>query len=97
MTKLEALISLNMVGEIGSIRLNKLLEFFGTPENILKAPQNKLMAVSGIGKEIANKIRTLKEVSEKLPKAISEIATLFSIFSAISQKSLTNYTKYGIL
>jgi len=60
MTQFEALVSLNMVGDMGSIRLNKLLKFFGKPENILKAPVEKLMAVSGIGREIASKIRTLK-------------------------------------
>ena len=58
MTQLEALVSLNMVGEIGSIRLGKLFKFFGKPENIFRAPVEKLMAVSGIGREIANKIRT---------------------------------------
>lgn len=61
MTKLEALISLNMVGDIGSIRLKKLLDYFGKAENILKAPCEKLMAVSGIGREIARKVTSLKE------------------------------------
>jgi len=61
MTQLEALVSLNMVGEIGGIRLKRLLQFFGKPENILKAPLEKLMAVSGIGQEIANKIHSLKK------------------------------------
>ncbi len=61
MAQLEALISLNMVGGIGSIRLGKLLKFFGKPQNILKAPTEKLMAVSGISQEIADKIRSLKK------------------------------------
>ncbi len=52
---------MNMVGDIGSIRLKKLLEFLGSPEDILKAPVEKLMAASGIGKEIAQKIRALKK------------------------------------
>lgn len=60
MTELEALVSLNMVGEIGSIRLKKLLQFFDKPENILKASREKLMAVSGIGEKIADKICSLK-------------------------------------
>ncbi|MBI5145408.1 MAG: DNA-protecting protein DprA, partial [Candidatus Omnitrophica bacterium] len=54
---------------IGSIRLNKLLEYFGSPENILKAPCEKLMAVSGIGQEIANQIHSLKE--EDIAKELS--------------------------
>jgi DNA processing protein len=61
MTRLEALIGLNMFCDIGSTRLNQLLKFFGKPENILKAPCEKLMAVSGIGKEIARKVTSLKE------------------------------------
>src|SRR3989338_230409 len=61
MTRLKALIGLNMFCDIGSARLKKLLEFFGKPENILKAPCEKLMAVSGIGKEIARKVTSLKE------------------------------------
>jgi DNA processing protein len=61
MTQLEALVSLNLVGEIGSIRLKKLLDYFGKPENILKASQDKLMAVSGIGPEISAKIKSLKK------------------------------------
>jgi DNA processing protein len=60
MTGLEALVSLNMVGEIGSIRLKKLLDYFDKPENILNAPKEKLMAVSGIGEKIADEIYSLK-------------------------------------
>ena len=54
MNRLEALVSLNKVAGIGSIRLKKLLEFFHKPENILKAPADKLDAVSGIGAKIAS-------------------------------------------
>ncbi len=61
MNRLEALISLNMILDIGSIRLGKLLEFFGKPENILKAPCERIMAISGIGEKIAYKIRSLKK------------------------------------
>lgn len=69
MTQLEALVSLNMVGEIGSIRLGKLLEFFGKPENILKAPAEKLIAVSGIGGQIAQQITSFKK--EDLDKELA--------------------------
>ena len=61
MTRLKALIGLNMFCDIGSARLKKLLNYFGKPENILKAPCEKLMGVSGIGKEIARKVTSLKE------------------------------------
>ena len=61
MTRLKALIGLNMFCDIGSARLKKLLNYFGKPENILKAPCGELMGVSGIGKEIARKVTSLKE------------------------------------
>src|SRR3989338_2665002 len=74
MTRLEALISLNMVGEIGTIRLKRLLEYFGQPENILKAPQEKLTAIFGIGEKIAQKIRALKK--EDLDKEFALVKKL---------------------
>ncbi len=61
MTSREALVGLNTVCDIGSIRLGKLLNFFGRPQNILDAPLDKLSAVSGIGQRLAAKIRSLKK------------------------------------
>ena len=71
MIRLEALIGLNMFCDIGSARLKKLLNYFEKPENILKAPCEKLMGVSGIGKEIARKVTSLKEkdIDEELDLA----------------------------
>ena len=60
MTRLEALVGLNLVLDIGSIRLGRLLEFFGTPENILKASRQSLTQVFGIGDVIAGKIASIK-------------------------------------
>jgi len=66
MARLEALVCLNTVLDIGSIRLNKLLQYFDTPENILKAPIGALNSVSGIGEKIASKIKSLtQEDSER--------------------------------
>jgi DNA processing protein len=61
MTRLEALVGLNLVPEIGSIRLNILLELFGTPQNLLNAPYEKLISVLGIGEKIAHNITSLKK------------------------------------
>jgi len=60
MTRLEALVGLNLVLDIGSIRLGRLLEFFGTPEDILKASRQSLTQVFGIGDVIAGKIASIK-------------------------------------
>lgn len=48
MTEREALIALNLAS-IGSIRLQRLLRFFGTPQEIFKQSCAALEAVSGIG------------------------------------------------
>jgi len=61
MNKFEALVSLNMVGEIGSIRLGKLLDYFGSFENIFSAAPEKLIAVSGISENVARRIRAFKK------------------------------------
>jgi len=74
MNKLEALISLNMFSAIGSQRLKKLLEFFGRPENIFKASEEKLIGVSGIGSDIAAGIRCFKNAD--LEKELAQIKKL---------------------
>lgn len=65
MNELEALLSLNMVPEIGSTRLEGLLNFFGKPENIFKAPLEKLESISGIGSKIAFKLHSFNQASLK--------------------------------
>lgn len=69
MTHPEALISLNLVGEIGSIRLKKLLEYFHKPENILMAPADKLNKIFGIGEKIVGNILAFKK--EDLDKELA--------------------------
>ncbi|MCK9604527.1 MAG: DNA-processing protein DprA [Candidatus Omnitrophica bacterium] len=69
MTQREVLITLNLTGNIGTIRLKKLLDYFDRPQDILSASSEKLMAVSGIGEEIARKIRSLKK--EDLGREVS--------------------------
>ena len=58
MTGTEACIALNMVPNLGPVRLRKLLEVFETPERILLARASELKTVDGIGKEIAEGIAT---------------------------------------
>lgn len=56
MTETEACIALNMVPNLGPMRLRKLLEVFETPERVLLARGSELKAVEGIGAELANAI-----------------------------------------
>jgi DNA processing protein len=65
MTRLEALVSLNLIGDIGSVRLAKLLDYFGRPQDILHASLEKLRAVSGIGEDVAHKISSFSEAKLK--------------------------------
>jgi len=55
------LLLLNMVREIGYIRLQVLLKTFQTPSAILEAKTSMLEKVKGIGRGIAEAINTVKE------------------------------------
>ncbi|HEY2801819.1 MAG TPA: DNA-processing protein DprA [Chthoniobacterales bacterium] len=56
MTNTEACIALNMVPQMGPVRLRKLLEVFETPERILSAKRGELRTIAGIGNEVAEQI-----------------------------------------
>jgi DNA processing protein len=75
MNRFEALVSLNMIADIGSIRLKKLLEFFDNPENILKASVERLIRISGIGEKIAEKIVSINK-GEDLTKELDLVKKL---------------------
>jgi hypothetical protein len=56
MNSTEACIALNMLPTMGPVRLRKLLEVFGTPEDVLAAKRDSLRKVEGIGNEVADQI-----------------------------------------
>ena len=56
MTTTEALIALNLSLDIGSTRLERLLDAFGAPEDIFKASAEQLTGVAGVGNRIAANI-----------------------------------------
>lgn len=53
MTATEAYLALNLLPKVGPIRVRRLLERFGSPQAILSAPTRELLAVPGIGEEMA--------------------------------------------
>jgi DNA processing protein len=55
-TETEASIALNMVPNLGPVRLRKLLEVFHSPERVLIAGRSELRGVEGIGPELAGNI-----------------------------------------
>ena len=69
----EACIALNMVPNLGPVRLRKLLEVFQTPERILLARAGELRSVDGIGPEVAEAIATW-ESRVDLPAELQRIA-----------------------
>ena len=56
MTSREAYIVLNMLDEVGPVRVRRLLDQFGTPEAILVAGKADLMRVDGVGEEVSRSI-----------------------------------------
>jgi DNA processing protein len=56
MNSTEACIALNMLRLMGPVRLRKLLQVFGAPENVLAARRDQLRAVDGIGNDVAEEI-----------------------------------------
>ncbi|MCU0666571.1 MAG: DNA-processing protein DprA [Candidatus Omnitrophica bacterium] len=61
MTKLEVLVSLNMIGEIGSVRLGRLLDYFDRLEDIFTASPGQLMRIAGVSQKIADRIHAFKK------------------------------------
>lgn len=60
LTPKEALITLNLIPGIGSMRIQALLEFFGSAELVLNAPENMLAMVPRIGAKLASIIADWK-------------------------------------
>ncbi len=58
MTETEACIALNMVPNLGPVRLRKLLRAFDSPEEVLRMPKSRLQQVDGVGPEVADGIAT---------------------------------------
>jgi DNA processing protein len=78
MTSREAILALNLLPNIGPVRISRLLDAFGDAENVLTAPANKLLRVDGIGSETAkiiadweNLVDPSKELDEANQRGIS--------------------------
>ncbi len=61
MTGQEALISLNMVSGLGSIKLRRMQEAFGSSHKILSVSKSELKKIAGIGDKIAEEIIKAKD------------------------------------
>ncbi len=57
MTDPEAYIALNMIRQVGPVRVRRLLEVFGSPQDVLRAGEEKLQTITGIGRDVAKSLR----------------------------------------
>ena len=57
MTEPEAYIALNMIRQVGPVRVKRLLAALGSPARILSAPVSELRKVEGIGPDVAESLR----------------------------------------
>jgi DNA processing protein len=58
MTETEAFVALNMLPQIGPVRVGRLLEVFGTAQGILQAKPQELRRIQGIGRHVAESLAT---------------------------------------
>ena len=56
MDRIDAYLVLNLLPDIGPIRVRRLLDQLGSPESILKASRRELVSVDGIGQEMAERL-----------------------------------------
>src|SRR5262245_34448299 len=73
MTPTEAFIALNMLPHIGPVRMRKLLEVFGSPEQILEARSADLRNIQGIGSEVADSILSWRSHA-KIEEEVERVA-----------------------
>jgi DNA processing protein len=64
MNRLEACVALNMIPQMGPVRLRRLLDVFGSAEKILLARADEISAVSGIPSQLAENITRWQELAD---------------------------------
>jgi DNA processing protein len=64
MTATEAYLALNLLPNIGPVRVRRLLEAFGSPEQILRTSADQLRRIEGIGTEIAAAVEQWESVTD---------------------------------
>jgi DNA processing protein len=56
MTRTEAYLAINLIPNIGPVRLRKLVDYFGTPEDALRAKASQIAAINGFDQKLADSI-----------------------------------------
>jgi DNA processing protein len=61
MTRTEAFLALNLIPNIGPVRVRRLLEAFGSPEEALRASRGAIQRVDGFGLELGEAVANWEE------------------------------------
>jgi len=94
------LILLNMLGDIGHIRLSALLSEFKNTEAIFNAPLQRLKAIKGIGLSIAEKIKSARadfDVDKEVSLAQKQNVNIVTIFDKAYPETLKSIYNPPIL
>jgi DNA processing protein len=82
-------LALSLIPGLGSILMKRLLEQFGTPEAIFRAPMKKLLKIEGLGEKVASQIQ--KGPIEKL--VVRELSLLKEVGGRIITLKDEDYPK----
>ena len=91
MTRTEAYLALNLLPNIGPVRVRRLLRVFGSPEAILRAPAREIRAVEGFGEELTNAVvrwESTVDLSRELRRIEEEKLTLLTQEDPLYPQSL---------
>lgn len=102
MTRTEAWIALNLIPQVGPVRVRKLLKHFETPERVLSAKASELVKVDGFGRTQADAIAgwesqidltgELRKISERGLKILTQDDELYPpLLKAIHDPPLVLY------
>lgn len=78
----QAIIALNMIPGLGSVKINRLIGHFKNPQNIFKAQENELLDVDGITEEIVREIRefNFNKLENELKESEKKNIKIFTIY-----------------
>ena len=93
MDEKSALIGLNMVPGLGSVRIKRLITRFGSAKNVFKGTPNELKTVDGIGPEITRSIIYFDEIYSVEAELENARKKNISIFTADEAEYPANLKK----
>ncbi|MEZ0275190.1 MAG: DNA-processing protein DprA, partial [Roseimicrobium sp.] len=91
MTRTEAYLALNLLPKIGPVRVQRLLEFFGSPEQVLSVGVKEILQVDGFGEDLANAVADWEsriDLTRELRRINEEGLTLLTLEDPLYPKLL---------